>query len=250
MGSAESIPTHPEPKLPLLEEDSLNADRPLNADIAATGQVQAAAPAHVSGLRVELRASNVSYTLRVRTGPFAHKTRQILHGISATFAPGSLTALMGPSGAGKTSLLTLLRSGRCSSGAIRLNGRPYSSAARHLIRTIPQDDILLAGLSAKEALYYAARLSMPRSLSHEEMHKRVEVVLAMLHFNADDAATKIGSVETRGLSGGQRKRVSNWIRVTSHAVTLRHAPSRSGALRRSGTLRHAPARSVPQARLD
>ena len=83
----------------------------------------------------------------------------ILHDVDASFTPGSLTAIMGPSGAGKTTLLSVLRSGRCTSGRVALNGLPHSGSVRQLIKTIPQDDILLQGLTAREMLTFGARLS-------------------------------------------------------------------------------------------
>ena len=77
--------------------------------------------------------------------------RLILDNVSAQFEPGTMSAVMGPSGAGKTTLLNMLRSGRCTSGAITLNGHSFPRrAARQLIKTIPQDDILLPGTRSEE----------------------------------------------------------------------------------------------------
>ena len=91
---------------------------------------------------VELKASGVGQTVKVRGA-----ARTILSDVDATFSPGNLTALMGPSGAGKTTLLSILRGGRCSMGSMAIDGTPYTTTTRKLIVTVPQDDVLLAGLS-------------------------------------------------------------------------------------------------------
>ena len=98
---------------------------------------------------VQLQAAGASQDVRVRSG-CRWVSKRVLQNVTATFPPGSLTALMGPSGAGKTTLLGLLRSGRCSQGRVLLNGGRYSSVARKLIKLIPQDDVLLPGLTALE----------------------------------------------------------------------------------------------------
>ena len=165
--------------------------------------------------RVLIACSNVSHSVQVRVGCCKAQPRQILTSVSCAFQPGSLTALMGPSGAGKTTLLSLLRSGRPSSGEVTLNGQPHGRS-RGLIRTIPQDDVLLAGLTAAEAPHFAAQLSLPRAACKA----RVAAVLAQLSLGPELAHTKIGSVHSRGLSGGQRKRVSIGIELLADPAVL------------------------------
>ena len=165
--------------------------------------------------RVQIACSKVCHSVQVRMGCCKAQPRQILASISCAFQPGTLTALMGPSGAGKTTLLSLLRSGRPSSGEVTLNGQPHGRS-RGLIRTIPQDDVLLAGLTAAEALHFAAQLSLPRAACKA----RVAAVLAQLSLGPDLAHTKIGSVHARGLSGGQRKRVSIGIELLADPAVL------------------------------
>ena len=165
--------------------------------------------------RVLIACSNVSHSVQVSVGFCKAQPRQILTSVSCAFQPGSLTALMGPSGAGKTTLLSLLRSGRPSSGEVTLNGQPHGRS-RGLIRTIPQDDVLLAGLTAAEALHFAAQLSLRRAACKA----RVAAVLAQLSLGPELAHTKIGSVHSRGLSGGQRKRVSIGIELLADPAVL------------------------------
>jgi len=80
--------------------------------------------------------------------------------------------------------------------------------------------VLLAGLTALEMMMFAARLSLPRGTSGAERRARVEEVLTMLHLSEDNARTKIGSVDSRGLSGGQRKRVSIGVELLADPAVL------------------------------
>ena len=168
------------------------------------------------GRGFELRVSGVGHSVRVRRGV----TKTILSSIDGVFAPGNLTALMGASGAGKTTLLSVLRSGRATVGAVTINGRRYSRQTRRLIVTVPQDDVLLAGLTPLEMLSYAAHLVLPRALGRAAKLARVHAVLSELNLCGDDLTTRIGSVDERGLSGGQRKRVSIGLELLANPAVL------------------------------
>ena len=187
----------------------------LNPLMAVSPLLDDSAPKDDDIPRVQIACSNVCHSVRVRVGCCKALPKQILTNISCDFQPGTLTALMGPSGAGKTTLLSLLRSGRPSSGEVTLNGQPHGRS-RGLIRTIPQDDVLLAGLTAAESLHFAAQLSLPRAACAA----RVAAVLKQLSLGPDLAHTKIGSVHARGLSGGQRKRVSIGIELLADPAVL------------------------------
>ena len=177
-----------------------------------------------SASKASIQITNLEYQIEpqprssiCRTRP---KPRKILKNVNASFEPGTLTAIMGPSGAGKSTLLEAIHLGKATSGDITLNKKKYARkpAIKSLIRAIPQDDVLLPGLTAREMLHFAARLVLPGGA--EARRERVDQVLHMLRIQPQDADCKIGSVEQRGLSGGQRKRVSFGLELLADPTVL------------------------------
>jgi len=132
-----------------------------------------------------------------------------LFNVSGCVHPGELLALMGPSGSGKSSLLTVLggRSTARTTGTITFNGAPLNKGSKRKLGFVSQDDLLFAELTVFETLYFAAVLRLPRSWSHDVKVSRVEMVLQGLGLNKC-RDTIIGNHMMRGVSGGERKRVS------------------------------------------
>ncbi|KAK3237961.1 hypothetical protein CYMTET_51994 [Cymbomonas tetramitiformis] len=139
----------------------------------------------------------------------------ILKDVNVTFEPGSMTALMGASGAGKTSLLNVL-SGKALGtlvGEIVMNDAPVVySQIRSVCNFVPQDDLMYDALSVTEALKYYAQLRIikDRSGNVATDRYRIELVsklvkrLGLEHVKD----VHIGNALNPGISGGQRKRVS------------------------------------------
>jgi len=152
---------------------------------------------------IQLKVENLNYSI---------KSTKILSNVSCCFSPGQCTAIMGPSGAGKTTLLNVLlgNTGGDLEGKVLLNNVPQSKVKRGIKQVssyVPQEDILLAALTPRETLQYTARLRLPSSMSTQQKFDRVEEVLKQLAL-VGCADTRVGDVERRGISGGQRKRVS------------------------------------------
>ena len=134
-------------------------------------------------------------------------SRTLLREVNGCASPGSLHAIMGPSGCGKTTLLNAL-SGRLAStatleGAIMVNGHKtrlsYGKSAY-----VTQDEMLIAMLTVRETIMYAARL---RLAGDQALHESVtDTVISDLGLT-EVAHTYIGNFFVRGISGGQRKRV-------------------------------------------
>eukprot|EP00929_Paragymnodinium_shiwhaense_P121717 TRINITY_DN9406_c0_g1_i1.p1 TRINITY_DN9406_c0_g1~~TRINITY_DN9406_c0_g1_i1.p1 ORF type:complete len:619 (+),score=132.95 TRINITY_DN9406_c0_g1_i1:56-1912(+) len=166
---------------------------------------------------VQLQLREVTYTI-----PLSRKSeKQIIFGVDADFLPGRLSAIMGPSGAGKTTLLNMLTlnaQGRIG-GSVLANGRPIERGFKQIMNIVPQEDVLLPALTVRETLRYAASLRMPAALPSAERDARAEAVIKELNLDGC-AGTIVGSVERRGISGGQRKRVSVGLELLTRPSVL------------------------------
>eukprot|EP00223_Ostreococcus_mediterraneus_P005998 CAMPEP_0179689398 /NCGR_PEP_ID=MMETSP0936-20121108/3175_1 /TAXON_ID=548131 ORGANISM="Ostreococcus mediterraneus, Strain clade-D-RCC2573" /NCGR_SAMPLE_ID=MMETSP0936 /ASSEMBLY_ACC=CAM_ASM_000574 /LENGTH=1734 /DNA_ID=CAMNT_0021562003 /DNA_START=11 /DNA_END=5218 /DNA_ORIENTATION=- len=123
-----------------------------------------------------------------------------------------LFAILGPSGAGKTTLLDILagRATRTHSirGDIRVNGQPIvSSQIRRLSGYVTQDDVLPGTATVHEHLLFHAKLRLPSGTSSEAIRKRVCATMQILGIEKL-ADSFIGDQFQRGLSGGEKRRVS------------------------------------------
>ena len=165
--------------------------------------------------QLSLEWQNLTYTItaaKAKEGQEAVRT--ILGDVSGRALPGTLTAIMGPSGSGKTSLLNALAgrvpisTGGALQGSVLLNGAPASNdtLAAHSAY-VEQDDALFALSTVSETLLFAAQLRLPSSMPLAEKKQRVEGVITELGL-ADARDTLIGNSQTRGISGGERKRVN------------------------------------------
>ncbi|MFQ5926520.1 MAG: FHA domain-containing protein, partial [Terriglobia bacterium] len=160
-----------------------------------------------------------AYGLR-RVVPDLHtgKSRMLLDNVSLAIEPCEFIGVLGPSGAGKSTLMDALNGLRpADRGRVLLNNwnlyRDYV-ALRSLIGHVPQEDILHRALSARECLYYAARLRLPDDYGAKEIWERVFAVMKSL-----DLAKRADS-PIQQLSGGERKRVSLGIELLSKPSLL------------------------------
>lgn len=137
--------------------------------------------------------------------------KRLLENISLTVYPGEFVGLMGPSGAGKTTLMNALNGYvPPSQGEVRFNGTDLYAQYeqfRGVMGYVPQDDIMHRDLTVGQALYYTAKLRLPADTSDVEIASRIRTVLKQLGL-AGTEEVLIGSPEKKGISGGQRKRVN------------------------------------------
>jgi ABC transport system ATP-binding/permease protein len=126
--------------------------------------------------------------------------KRILDDVSITIEPGEFVAVIGESGSGKSTLIKALAGVSLpTNGDVTVNDEPVTMRLTD-VGYVPQDEIVHAELSVREALEYAARLRLPADTSAAEITKTVERVLGEVALE-EHAETRIGS-----LSGGQRKR--------------------------------------------
>lgn len=158
---------------------------------------------------VRLDAKNVNFQVPDRS---TGKPKLLLDDISLAVKPRELIGLLGPSGAGKTTLMNALNGFvKPTGGQILYNGVDlYRNLSRlkSTIGFVPQEDIMHKQLSVRRCLYYAAKLRLPEDLSEEEINRRVEEMLDILKVDPQRWDNPVAT-----LSGGQRKRVSIGIEL-------------------------------------
>jgi len=149
--------------------------------------------------------------------------RCILEGVTGEFRAGRMAAIMGPSGAGKTTFMNALCDKAYygnTTGEIQINGEISSIAAIKQIRGfVPQDDIVHEHLTVREQLYYSAKLRNADGTTRSEINSILEDVLHVMHL-LDVQHSIVGSVEKRGISGGQRKRVNIGLELAARPTVI------------------------------
>jgi len=144
--------------------------------------------------------------LEVRQVDFSISGKNLLEKVSMTARPGTLTAIIGGSGAGKTTLSRLIAGyATPTSGSVTFEGHNIHTAyatLRTRIGMVPQDDVVHRQLTVKQALGYAAELRLPPDTSKADRQEVVAQVLDEL------GLTQHADTRVDKLSGGQRKRAS------------------------------------------
>ena len=147
----------------------------------------------------------------------------LLDDVTVSVYPGELVGLMGPSGAGKTTMMLAFNGyERPTEGQVLINGEDlYTNYDRYrgLIGYVPQDDIIHGQLTVRESLYYTARLRLPPDTTDAEIEARIDDVLRELKLEPQRDQV-IGTVEQKVLSGGQRKRVNLAQELVTDPVLL------------------------------
>ena len=143
-----------------------------------------------------------------------------MHNLSFTLKNGELLAIMGGSGTGKTTLLSLLNGSlKPQEGIITINGHDIAEpAAKDLIGYVPQDDLLIEELTVYQNLWFTAKLCF-EGLSDQEIDRRVMKTLKDLGLDATKDL-KVGSAINKYISGGQRKRLNIALELIREPAVL------------------------------
>jgi ABC-type multidrug transport system ATPase subunit len=185
--------------------------------------------------------NDLSYTVREKKGG----NKRILSSLNGSVKSGELLAILGPSGAGKSTLLDAI-AGRLVSGrgklkgGVTLNGKlvPWAGTPetpgggkqtklgcreyKHLLSYVPQDDALMGSLTVKETIYFAASFHANHGspcCSGDGTDPVVEMVV-------DDMGlrgcynTRVGDIFFKGISGGQKRRLSIGVEMVGQAPVL------------------------------
>ncbi|KAJ6229696.1 abc transporter g family member 28 [Anaeramoeba flamelloides] len=147
----------------------------------------------------------------------------VLKGVTGKIFHGSVTAIMGPSGAGKTTFLNTL-CGKASygipNGTVKLNGYEESiTEYKKVIGFVPQEDIMMRELTVKENMLFSAKLRLDRDMPKKDIKNFVSDVIKTLGL-WDVRHSPIGDETKRGVSGGQRKRVNAGLELVANPVGL------------------------------
>uniref|UniRef100_A0A9I9D3P8 ABC transporter domain-containing protein n=1 Tax=Cucumis melo TaxID=3656 RepID=A0A9I9D3P8_CUCME len=146
-------------------------------------------PASGKVMPVTIRWCNISCSLSEKS---SESVRWLLKNVSGEAKPGRLLAIMGPSGSGKTTLLNIL--------AGQLAASPRLAYVR-------QEDLFFSQLTVRETLTLAAELQLTEISSVEEREEYVNNLLLKLGL-VNCAESCVGDARVRGISGGEKKRLS------------------------------------------
>ncbi|KAI3874017.1 hypothetical protein MKX03_029167 [Papaver bracteatum] len=151
------------------------------------------------------------------------KRKMLLNDISGEAREGEILAILGPSGSGKSTLIDALAnriSKESLGGSVTMNGETLESGVLKMISAyVMQDDLLYPMLTVEETLMFSAQFRLPRSLSKAKKMERVQDVIDELGLR-DAAKTITGDEGHRGISGGERRRVSIGVDIIHDPILL------------------------------
>ncbi|KAM7484628.1 hypothetical protein LguiA_000637 [Lonicera macranthoides] len=158
---------------------------------------------------VIIRWTNITCSLSDKS---SKSMRFLLKNVTGEAKPGRLLAIMGPSGSGKTTLLNVLAGQIMASprlhlsGLLEVNGHPMTSKS-HKFAYVRQEDLFFSQLTVRETLSLAAELQLREISSVEERDEYVNNLLFKIGL-VSCADYRVGDAKVRGISGGEKKRLS------------------------------------------
>ncbi|RUS80974.1 hypothetical protein EGW08_011249, partial [Elysia chlorotica] len=176
----------------------------------------------LSDRKTNLNIINLTYTVKEKPGHWWNrrllsksKDKIVLKNISMTFTRGEITAIVGTSGSGKTSLLDVI-SGRAEGKVDGVVSYKHQQCRRAMMRQkasyVLQADRLLPTLTVRETLTYMALMKLPGSLRMEEIDQKVQRVMCDMGLT-HVADSRIGGAVVRGVSGGEKRRITIGVQL-------------------------------------
>ncbi|KAJ6299481.1 hypothetical protein OIU76_020446 [Salix suchowensis] len=171
---------------------------------------------------MEIGMASSSYSAKSSAGDGGSSMYQAKVGLGRGYAePGRIMAIMGPSGSGKSTLLDSL-AGRLSrnvimTGNVLFNGKKRRQDAG--VAYVTQEDVLLGTLTVRETITYSANLRLPDTMTKEEIDDVVEGTISEMGLQ-DCSDRMVGNWHLRGISGGEKKRLSIAIEILTRPRLL------------------------------
>ncbi|KAJ7759367.1 hypothetical protein DFH07DRAFT_1023671 [Mycena maculata] len=179
--------------------------------------------------QARLMNDHVPATLYFSALSYALGSRVLLDNISGTIKPGQVCAIMGASGAGKSTFLDILarkaKRGQVS-GTTFVNGREVRDEEfKAVTGFVDQEDTLMSTLTVYETVLYSALLRLPRDMSLEaKKFRTLETMNELGILGIKDS--RIGASAQRSISGGEKRRVSIACElVTSPSILFLDEPT-------------------------
>ncbi|KAH9714763.1 ABC transporter G family member 40 [Citrus sinensis] len=143
----------------------------------------------------------------------------LLNGVSGAFRPGVLTALMGVSGAGKTTLMDVLagrKTGGYITGNIKVSGYPKKQETfARISGYCEQNDIHSPFVTVYESLLYSAWLRLPPEIDSETRKMFIGEVMELVELKPLKQSL-VGLPGVSGLSTEQRKRLTIAVELVAN----------------------------------
>jgi len=170
---------------------------------------------------------NLSYDI---IQPKTKETKRLLHSVTGTAIGGRLLAIMGPSGAGKTTMINAI-TGRAQQdenhileGACFVNNVVLSNQIKGIMAVVAQDDIVMGKETPRDAFNFSSRVRL--GLDADAAVERTEQTLDALHLQrcSDTLIGLPGLI--KGISGGEKKRTNIGSElITNPAIMLLDEPT-------------------------
>jgi ABC-type multidrug transport system ATPase subunit len=191
--------------LQVMHEDAPNLDSFIKSIRRATDTI---------GFGLSFGYSALSYMPRGVANP-------ILQSMTGNIKAGSLVAVMGGSGAGKSTFVNVLM-GKLHHTGGRVTINNEAAKVKHfkkLIGYVPQDDIVFPELTVYENILHSAKTRLPKRWSVQDVQSHVDSVINCLQISSVRNSL-VGSVAKPVLSGGERKRVSIGLELAAAPMAI------------------------------
>ncbi|RAW41801.1 hypothetical protein PC110_g1967 [Phytophthora cactorum] len=232
---------------------SLAVDVPVSPAAAAAAAQASSGQLSRESLAAKQLPTITNHVRGIAAALTANKTfarRQILKNVTGAFTPGSMTLLLGRSGSGKSVLLKLLSGLNVASTSVTLDGEvSYNGLSRDELKAqlpqcvsyVPQQDMHLPVMTVKETLDFAFECcainadAKPVGAVYKSPASEYPLALPTTYLGGERdpvtvtrelgltrcQGTIVGDERMRGVSGGEKKRVTTGeMAFGPHAVSL------------------------------